>query len=147
MKSNAGAPFLVVLVLAAHCCAGSDTYQIPWDQLKDASQRYLKACVETKTVAKMAKKFKERVEQKIQDSGWDEDTAMRTIMLDWAAGSSGSLERKEPKTVAQACFYFVVFMDKGYFIPGQIREALTPKVVQEILEHLEQEIKTGQKRL
>jgi hypothetical protein len=135
---------MALLAGAAQC---AETFQIPWDKLKDTSQRYLNACVETKTAAKMAKKFKERVEQKIQDSGWDEDTCMRTIMLDWAAGSRGDLQKKEPKTVAQACFYFVVFMDKGYFIPGQIRDSLTQDAVKEILEHLEQEIKAGQKRL
>jgi len=135
---------VVLLAASAQC---KEDYQIPWDKLKDTAQRYLEACVKPETRAKMAKKLKDRTEQKMQDSGWDEDTCMRTIMLDWAAGNRGSLERKEPKAIAQACYYFVVFTDKGYFIPGMIRSSLTPKVVDEILEHLEKETKAGKKQV
>ena len=145
MNRNIMAASAIALFLAAAQCA--EEYSIPWDTLKDAAQRYLAACVSAKTQAKMARKFKDRVEQRVQDTGWEEDTAMRTIMLDWAAGNRGKLERKEPEAVAQACFYLVVFLDKGYFVPSQIRSSLTPKVVNEILEFLEKEIKAGVKRL
>jgi len=136
-------PTLFLLASLARC---GEEYQIPWDRLKDAAQRYLDACVRPETRAKMARKFKDRTEQRVQDTGWDEDTAMRTIMLDWAAGNRGKLERKEPQAVTQACFYSVTVLDRGYFVPGQIREALTPKVVAEILEYLAKEAKAGEKR-
>jgi len=134
------------LFLWAVFAPGGEEYRIPWDQLKDSAQRYLAACVRPETRTKMAKKFKNNVEQRVQDTGWDEDTAMRTLMLDWAAGNRGKLERKEPESVAQACFYFVAFLDKGYDVPGQIRESLTSKTVAEILDYLEKEVKTGAKR-
>lgn len=138
-------PALLLLLAPVGRCG--DEYQVPWDKLRDTAQRYLEACVKPETRAKMAKKLKDCTEQRMTDSGWDEDTCMRTIMLDWAAGNQGKLKRKEPKAIAQACFYFVTFRDKGYFIPGQIRAALTEDAVDEIFKHLEGEIKAGVKRV
>ncbi|MGD0091033.1 MAG: hypothetical protein ABSE73_14035 [Planctomycetota bacterium] len=143
-RRTAWAAALFLAAAAAQC---GEEYQIPWDRLKDAAQRYLAACVSSKAQAKMAKKFKERTQQRVQDTGWSEDTAMRTIMLDWAAANRGKLERKENEAVAQACFYLVVFLDKGYLFPGQMRAALTPNVVDDILEFLEKEIKAGEHHL
>jgi len=135
------------LFLAAAGAQCGEEYQIPWDKLRDTARRYLDACVSPKAQAKMAKRLKDRTEQRVEDSGWDEDTAMRTIMLDWAAGNRGKLECKEPEAMAQACHFLVVFVDKGYLIPGQMRASMTPKVVDELLEYLEKEIKAGVKHL
>jgi hypothetical protein len=64
---------------------------------------------------------------------------MRHIMLDWAAGNAKSLESRDPKTVRQACFYFIRFYDRGYDIPGQIRERLTPDSSRKLIDWLETE--------
>ena len=57
----------------------------------------------------------------------------------WAAGNAKSLESRDQKTVKQACFYFIRFYDKGYDVPGQIRERLNPKNSRELISWLETE--------
>jgi hypothetical protein len=115
--------------------------EIPWDKLRDTANRYLDACTAPKDVENMRKKFKQRIQQRMQDSDTlGEDSIMRALMLDWAAGNTGKIKRKERDAVTQACFYFVTFIDKGFLVPVQIREQLTPDALKEIFEHLEGEI-------
>ncbi|MCY3021413.1 MAG: hypothetical protein NTW87_20555 [Planctomycetota bacterium] len=136
---------LVGLAAASGPAQGKEEYQIPWDSLRETAQRYLDALVAPKDVATMAKKLKDRTQERMHDMDLDEDSAMRSLMLDWAAGNQGKLKRKESKAIAQACYYFVIFMEKGYFLPGQIRSELNEKNVDEILKHLNEQIEKAQK--
>jgi hypothetical protein len=119
----------------------AEEYQIPWTKLREVAQRYLEACVEPKEVKSMVKKLRQRVEQRMQDDDTlSEDVIMRSMMLDWAAGNQRRIERKEKDAVRQACYYFVVFHDKGYNIPAVISGQLTEENVREISEYLEEQI-------
>jgi hypothetical protein len=125
----------------------SDEPDVPWDKLRDTAKRYLDACCTPKIVSGMARKLKQRVEQRMQDNDtFSEDTVMRSLMLDWAASNEGNIKRKEKEAVTQACFYFMTFVDMGYLVPQQIRSRLTPDVVKEILDHLESEIAKANKK-
>lgn len=120
-----------------------DGYRIPYQRLRDAAQKYLDACVAPKDVAKMEKKLKDRVDTRVQDQGVDRERAAREIMLDWAADNRGKLEKKDPKAIAQACFYFVIFVDRNYLMPGHIRAELDEETCNKIIDHLEKEAAKG----
>lgn len=111
-------------------------YKIPYDELKAASQKYLDALCPPKELAQMRKKLAQRVETRVQDSGADEDRIMREIMLDWAAGNEGSIRRKDPQAVRQACFYFIRFIEKNFLMPWQLRERLDEKACKEMMDYL-----------
>lgn len=130
-----------VLLFACFSVHAENEPDIPWDKLRDTASRYLEACSTTKEVEGMQKKFKQRIKQRMEDSDTlGEDSIMRSLMLDWAAGNTGKIKRKEKEAVTQACFYFVTFIDKGFLVPVQIREQLTPDNLKEIFNHLEGEI-------
>ncbi|HYF49430.1 MAG TPA: hypothetical protein VEJ63_08495 [Planctomycetota bacterium] len=135
---------LAAIALALVLCATAsmaEEYQIPWTTLRDVAQRYLDACVEPKELKSMEKKLRQRVEQRMQDNDTlGEDVVMRSMMLDWAAGNQRRIERKEKDAVRQACYYFVVFYDKGYNIPAVISDQLSPENVKEINAYLEEQI-------
>ena len=130
-----------VLLFACFSVRAENEQDIPWDKLRDTANRYLDACSTPKDVAGMQKKFKQRIKQRMEDSDTlGEDSIMRSLMLDWAAGNTAKIKRKEKETITQACFYFVTFIDKGFLVPVQIREQLTPDNLKEIFNHLEGEI-------
>jgi len=118
--------------------------KVPMRDIRQACAKYLGAYASSKDIKKMEKKLRDRVETKVEDQGIDEDTAMRHIMLDWAAGNAKKLERKEPKVIKQACFYFIRFYDKGYQIPGQMRSRLTPENARKLIDWLETEAAKNQ---
>lgn len=137
-----------VFVLLASFAAPSqaraeDGYRIPYQRIRDAAQKYLDACVTPKDVAKMEKKLKDRVDDRVHDQGVDRERAAREIMLDWAADNRGKLEKKDPKAVAQACFYFVIFIDRNYLMPGALRAELDEDTCNKIIDHLEKEAAKG----
>lgn len=138
----------LLAITAALFCASMNAadYEVPWGRLRDIAAKYLETCVDPKDVAKRQKKFNSLVEQRLSESdSASEDGVMRSMMVDWAAGAKGKIKKKERDAVTQACFYFVVFYDKGYDIPQLIRAEMTEKVVGEIIEHLEGEIAKGKK--
>jgi hypothetical protein len=138
------ASFAVATLL---CCA-TRAEDVPWDKLRDAANRYLEACVPAKEVQSMNKKLKQRVEQRMSDNdGALEDNTLRDLMLDWAFANESRIKNRDREAVKQACLYFVIFHDKGFSMPAQIRDQLTPDAVTDILEYLEEQIagKKGEK--
>jgi hypothetical protein len=134
-----GAILVAGLMLMSSTIFAQSNDGLPMGEIRNACEHYLNACSNRAEIQKMDKKLKSQVETKISDANLDEDTAMRHIMLDWAAGNAKSLESKDAKTVKQACFYFICFYDRGYDVPGQIRERLTPKTSRELIDWLETE--------
>ncbi len=129
-------PFLVTA--AAALCVSAHAYDVPWQQLHDSAEAYLNTCVSKSEVDSMASKLRSRVNQKISDnSDLSEDIAMRNIMLDWAAGATKSIAHKEVPAVKQACYYFLIFHEKGFDVPRQIRDLLTAGNVKEMIEYLD----------
>lgn len=136
---------LVVGLMAMGTAAlAVDANTVPMGEIRQACDKYLTSCVSPKEIKKMEKKLRDQVETKVADQNLSEDTAMRHIMLDWAAGNAKSLESRNPATVKQACFYFVRFYDNGYQIPGQIRERLTPENARKLIDWLETEAQRNQ---
>ncbi len=120
--------------------SGKSTYQIPYQELKAAAQAYLAAACPPKRQRYMIKKLKDSVEQKLLDNAHlSEDSAMRSIMLDWAADNQKHIRRKESKAVFQACYFFIIFTDKGFELSWQFREALDEEACTEILKYLREE--------
>jgi len=130
---------LAMAVVLAAGCSAQGAEELPWNDLKAACEKFLSAYASPKDMQKMDKYLKSRVEDRIKDAGVDEDTAMRSIMLDWAAGNAARLEKKERESLKQACFYFARFIEKGCLIPGQMRERLTPEKARELIQYLEEE--------
>jgi len=119
----------------------AEDFQIPWTRLREVAQRYLDACVDAKDVKSMEKKLRQRVEQRMQDDDtMGEDVTMRSLMLDWASANGARIMRQEKDAVRQACYYFIIFNEKGYNIPAVISDQLTENAVREINEHLEEQI-------
>ncbi|MCW8129767.1 MAG: hypothetical protein KIS92_05380 [Planctomycetota bacterium] len=126
----------VALMAGAQASASEE---LPYAEIKAACQKYLSVYATAKDMKSMEHKLRSQVETKVSDQGIDEDRAMRDIMLDWAAGASSRLESKDRAAITQACFYFVKFIEKGYLIPGQIRERLTVEKAHKLIEYLESE--------
>jgi hypothetical protein len=118
--------------------------EIPWDKIKDSAERYLEKCVAKSERDAMARKMEQHIKQRVADTGVDADQAAREIMFDWAASNRGSLKKKDPVAIAQVCYYFVSFMEKGFLISSKIRESLTPSLVTKIVNYLEEQIKQKQ---
>jgi hypothetical protein len=130
---------LVALLSAAVLAAGKE--DVPWDKLRDVAGRYLTACSSPETVKALNQKLKERVAQRVADNSvLDDDSALRSLMLDWAAGSEAAIKSKEAKALTQACVYLIVFLDKGYHLPGQVQTRLTPSVVGKMIQCMEDKI-------
>lgn len=127
------------LVLVGSAVSAQSDSNLPMGEIRNACQHYLNTNATRSEIQKMEKKLRDQVETKVTDGNLDEDTAMRHIMLDWAAGNAKSLESKEARTVKQACFYFIRFADKGYDVPGQIRARLTPENSRKLIDWLETE--------
>jgi hypothetical protein len=127
------------LMLTSSAVFAQSNSDLPMGEIRQACAKYLSTNASRNEIQKMEKKLKEQVETKISDANLDEDTAMRHIMLDWAAGNAKSLESRDPKIVKQACFYFIRFYDRGYDVPGQISSRLTPKSCRELIDWLETE--------
>ena len=134
-----GAMAMVGLVVLSFPVFAQTSDGIPMGEIRQACEHYLNAYANRSEIQRMDKKLKDQVATKASDANLDEDTAMRHIMLDWAAGNAKSLESRDAKTVKQACFYFVRFYDKGYDVPGQIRERLNPQNSRELINWLETE--------
>ena len=131
--------FVLSALLAVHARASED--DIPWEKLKSAGEHYLEVCVSKQVQTSMAKKMRVRVEQRVKDTGVSSEQAAREIMFDWAVDNRVHLERKEPKALAQVCFYFVMFVRKQFSISPQIKSDLTPSLCNEILDFLDEEVK------
>lgn len=121
-----------------------DGPEIPWDKIKDSAGRYLEKCVAKRDRDAMARKMEQRIKQRVADTAVDADQAAREIMFDWAAENRGSLKKKDPVAIAQVCYYFVSFMERGFLISSQIRKSLTPSLVSKIVDYLEDQIKQKQ---
>ncbi|HEY3320659.1 MAG TPA: hypothetical protein VGP72_09365 [Planctomycetota bacterium] len=118
--------FLFVTVLPPAVLAAGEE-NVPWDKLRDVAGRYLSACSSPETVKALNQKLKERVAQRVADNSvLDDDSALRSLMLDWAAGSEAAIKSKDAKALTQACVYLITFLDKGYHLPGQVQTRLTP---------------------
>ena len=129
---------VVVLLLSGFA---ANAYEIPFGQLRETCDKFLKTCVETSVSDQIAKKLASRVRQRLADNpDQADDVAMRSIMLDWAAGASKDLENRKPDAVNMACYYFTIFYDKGFDIPHQIRDQLDEATVTDILGYLNERI-------
>lgn len=141
-------PLLLLAPLAARAAAereGPSGFQIPYEELKAAGENYLAAVCTEKTVQCLDRKLRERVQQKCADNAvLDEDSAMRSIMLDWAAGNEKKIRRKDQQAVIQACFYFTCFIEKGFLMPWQIRNSLDQRACDDILKYLREETEKAQ---
>jgi hypothetical protein len=116
-------------------------YDIPFQQIRDTCNEYLEKCVDQSEVQQLKSKLNRRVKQRVSDNpDQSDDVAMRSIMLDWAAGASNDLDKRKPDAVKQACCYFVISYEKGFEVPHQIRAQLTPENVKDILDYLNEEI-------
>ncbi|MGD0088694.1 MAG: hypothetical protein ABSE73_02135 [Planctomycetota bacterium] len=136
---------LVTILSPVVLAAGKE--EVPWDRLRDLAGRYLAACSSPKTVKALNRKLKQRVAQRVADSNvLDEDSALRSLMLDWAADNESAITSKGAKAVTQACVYLVTFLDKGYTLPEQVRTRLNPDAVREIIEYMEGEIAAAKPR-
>lgn len=139
-------PTIVLATLILLCSGARAADEVPWDRLCNLAAKYLEVCSDPKEVAKCDKKFRARVEQRLlENDSASEDGVMRSMMLDWAAGARNKIKKKDHDAVVQACFYFTVFREKGYDMPGMIGSEMTDKVVREISEFLEGEIAKGKK--
>lgn len=139
-------PMLLLATLTLLCGAARAEENVPWNRLCDLAAKYLDVCSDPKDVAKCRKKLDGIVEQRLlENESASEDSVMRSLMLDWAAGARAKIKKKEHGAVVQACFYFVIFQEKGYNMPGMIGSEMTDKVVREISEFLEGEIQKAGK--
>jgi len=133
---NIGVICGLLIVHYFSACASDDNYQVPYEEIRAASEKYLAANVSRGDLAKMEKRLKDSVETMMDDTGCGREQAMRDLMFNWAADHQGAVKRKEKDAIRQACFYFIKFIDLGYDMPWQIREQLTPENVKEILDYL-----------
>jgi hypothetical protein len=139
-------PLLLVTILSPAVLAAGEE-EVPWDKLRDLAGRYLAACSSPETVKRLNRKLRQRVAQRVADNNaLDEDSALRSLMLDWAASNEEAIRSREAKAVTQACVYLITFLDKGYTLPEQVRTRLNPDVAREIMQYMEGEIAAAKPR-
>jgi hypothetical protein len=137
-------PLLLVAFFSPAVLA-ADEEEVPWDSLRDMAGRYIAVCSTPETVKALNKKLKQSVAQRVADNGdLDEDSALRSMMLDWAAGNEDAIKRRDTKALTQSCVYLLTFLNKGYTLPEQVRTRLTPDAVRAILQSMESEIAAAQ---
>jgi hypothetical protein len=139
-------PLLLVTVLSPAVLAAGEE-EVPWGKLRDLAGRYLAACSSPETVKALNQKLKQRVAQRVAgNSALDEDSALRSLMLDWAASNEDAIRSREAKAVTQACVYLITLLDKGYTLPEQVRTRLNPDAAREIIQYMEGEIAAAKPR-
>lgn len=132
---------IVALVMAISVAMAEEAkkQEIPWADIKDACNAFLERCSSKEETKAILSRLYVNAKTKMDDQGIDEDRALREIMLDWAAGNSAAASNKERKAMVHASVYFILFVDKGYDVPWQIRDRLTPENVDGLIKFL----KTG----
>lgn len=91
---------------------------------------------------KWDKKLTERIKQRIADSSiCDEDSALRSIALDWLAGNDNKVRNKDIEGIKVTCFFLIRFIDINHTMPTQLRDRLTNMNYRKLLDHLEEEMK------
>jgi hypothetical protein len=114
-------------------------YQIPYQELREASVSYMESNCTKDEIKKFDDKLDELIAQKLEDNTHlQEDAAMRIIVLDWIAGNREYLRKKEKTAITQACFYFVRFIDKKYPLPSQFSQQLDEKTCNEIINYMKE---------
>jgi len=123
--------------------AAGEEQEVPWDRLLDVAGRYLAACSTPEKVKALNRKLKQRVEQRIADnSDLNEDNALRSLVLDWAAGNEDAVTRRDSEAVTQACVFLTVFQHKKHTLPESVRTRLTPEAVRGMTQCMKGEIGT-----
>lgn len=114
---------------------------VPWRELRELAFKYNQRVSEKAFLEKYAKTVNGMVQQRlIENNSLNEDAVLRSIMLDWAAGNSEKIVERDEQALTQACYFLVIFVDKGYVLPAPVRAELTPGVVGEIKGYLERRI-------
>ena len=136
---------LMMLVAAMLLTSTVSAKDLPYTELRNACASYLSATADQKQMASMKKKLMDSVETKRADDGGTEEEAMAKILLDWAAGNAKRLENKDRAAMIQASYYFVLFVDKGYSVPGVMEERMTAGNMQKWIAWLNDEAAKGGK--
>lgn len=130
---------LMMLVAAMMLSASVSAKDLPYQDMRDACSNYLSAYADQKQMNSMKKKLMDQVDTKRSDEGSSEEEAMAKILLDWAAGNAKRLENKDRAAMIQASYYFVLFVDKGYKVPGVMEERMTVGNMQKWIAWLNEE--------
>jgi hypothetical protein len=136
---------LLTFVTGFSACAQDSSAEIPWPRLRELAFQFNEHVADKAFLEKYAKKINGRVQQRlIENNSLNEDGVLRSIMLDWAAGHSDKIVERDEQTVAQACYFLVIFVDKRYQLPSAVQAELTPGVVSEIMGYLERRVAEAQ---
>lgn len=138
-------PLLAILTLCTAFCftarAEQTSSEVPWPRLRELASQYNQKVADKAFLEKYAKKVNGMVQQRLfENNSLSEDGVLRSIMLDWAASNSDKIVQRDEETIAQACYFLVIFVDKRYVLPIPVREELTPGVVSEIMGFLEKRL-------
>ena len=129
----------LLITFSALAQDGPKEYQIPYQELRKASISYMESNCTKDNIKEFGDRLDERIAQKLEDNiNLQEDAAMRAIVLDWITDNRKYLQNKEKTAIAQACFYFVRFVDKKYPLPSQFRQQLDEKTCNEIINYMKE---------
>ena len=127
----------VLLAGATSAAASQQDAPDPYSKMNTAAKAYLDAKCSAPKLKAMRAKLATRIKQKLEDNELlREDTVMRDVMLNWAAGAQKRIKAKDPDAITQACFYFVLLDERGLRMPWQLRHKLTPKVCKDLTDYL-----------
>ncbi|MCZ7645085.1 MAG: hypothetical protein M5U26_07340 [Planctomycetota bacterium] len=132
---------LAAWCMLAGAAAWGEEDDLQWPEMDAACDKYLNAFATPKELEKMDRRFKSRVQSKVESNpAMSDDRASREIMFDWAFDNEGKIRGKEPKTILQACYYFHIFRQRNYSLPGQLRSRLNRENVQEMIDYLNEQV-------
>ena len=112
----------------------------PYGEMKVASEKYLSLYSSENDLATLRMKLTNRIESMKDDSGLTEEDAMGNFLLAWGLSNRNKLEQKDRPTMIQFCYYFVLFMEKGYRIPSMMECRMTPDKMQQLIQWLNSEV-------
>jgi hypothetical protein len=117
---------LVVMFLCSGLFASDENLKVQtdWDKLRDAATTYISAHSDKKDADIWAKKFKERVETRMESTHLGYDECAQSVILDWLNDNEKPLKEKQTRSILEACRIFVWLHDHKLELPGIVREEL-----------------------
>jgi len=103
---------------------GNPKVQTEWDKLREAATTYIATHSDQKNADTWSKKFKERVETRMESTRLGHDESAQSVVLDWLNDNEKLLNEKQTKTILEACRIFVWLHDHKLELPSIVMKQL-----------------------